>query len=93
MPVGASESAATAGAVGEGAVKLGASAIGRIIVGILAVVVLWMSVMAALNSSEITKTAVEPVMKFGTDMGKLMASAPKYIPLHTTKDGHKLTMS
>lgn len=59
----------------------------------MAVTILWMSVMAALNSSDITKTAVEPIAKFGTDMGKLMASAPKYIPLHTSADGHKMTMA
>lgn len=93
VPVGMSESAATAGGVATEGVKLGGSAIGRVIIGILAVIVLWMSVMAALKSSDITKAAAEPVMNFGKEMGKLAASVPKYVPLHTTKEGHKMTLA
>ena len=46
--------------------------------------VLWISVMAALKSSEITKVAVEPIANFWSQVWKLAASAPSYIPIIPT---------
>ncbi|MDQ1343927.1 MAG: hypothetical protein QG650_647 [Patescibacteria group bacterium] len=91
MPTGVVESAGTGKDAAKGGVKLAASAIGKIIIGILALVVLWMSVMAALSSSEITKQAVEPISQFGSSMGKLAMDMPKYMPI-PLGGGHKTSM-
>ncbi len=61
----------------------------------LAIIVLWMSVMVALSSSEITKEAVAPIAQFGSSMGKLAMDMPKYmpIPLGKDKEGNKRNLS
>lgn len=91
IPVGASESAGTAAATGTAAIKLGATAIGKIVVSFLSVAILWMAVMAALGSSAITKTAIEPISQFGTNMGKLALDMPKYMPV-PIGGGKKMSM-
>lgn len=91
VPVGMSEAASSAGDAAQGGVQLGASAIGKIIVGILALVILWMSVIAALSSSEITKEVIAPVASFGKSMGQLAMSMPKYAPI-PIGGGKKMSM-
>lgn len=55
--------------------------ISNIIIYFIALAVLWMAVMAALNANEITKWAVEPFTKMGTDIWWLIKSMPKYTPI------------
>lgn len=65
------------------------------IIEILSIIVLWMAVMVALKSSEITAEAVKPIADFGSSMGKLAMDMPKYmpIPLGKDKDGNKRNLS
>lgn len=88
FPIGqsAKETAANAKEGGKDFVKLASSSIGKVIVQILAVVVLWMAVMVALKSSEITAEAVKPIADFGSSMGKLAMDMPKYMPIPLGKD-------
>lgn len=58
------------------------------ILDILAIIVLWMAVMVALKSSEITKQAVDPIAGFGSSIGKLAMNMPKYVPIPLGKDGN-----
>ena len=53
---------------------------------ILGIVVLWMAVMVALKSNEITAEAVKPISDFGSSMGKLAMDMPKYVPIPLGKD-------
>lgn len=55
--------------------------ISTIIINVLALVILWMAVMAALQSNEITWNAVKPIADFWASIWKLALEAPKYIPL------------
>ena len=52
-----------------------------------ALVVLWMSVMAALKSSDITKEVIQPIVDFGNSIWQLATKAPTYAPIIPTKDG------
>lgn len=88
----ARKAADLASTTGAAAVKLGATAIGKIVVSILAIVVLWMAVMVALKSSEITAEAVKPIAEFGGSMGKLALDMPKYMPI-PLGGGHKTSMA
>lgn len=81
IPMGMQESTGTAKATGAAAIKLGATAIGKIVISFLSVAILWMAVMAALGSSEITGKAIEPIASFGNNMGKLALDMPKYMPI------------
>lgn len=65
------------------------------VVDILAIIVLWMAVMVALKSSEITKQAVDPIAKFGSNIGSLAMNMPKYVPIPLGKDdkGNKRSLS
>lgn len=92
VPMGMQESTGTAKAAGAAAVKLGATAIGKIVVSFLSVAILWMAVMAALGSSEITGKAIEPIASFGNNMGKLALDMPKYMPI-PIGGGHKMSMA
>lgn len=65
----------------EDAKNLGFGLMGYLIINLLALAVLWMSVMAALRSNEVTKGAVDPIAKFGDSIGELMKSMPKYVPI------------
>jgi hypothetical protein len=91
LPTGISEGAAKTGNVAGKGVALAGSAIGKIIVDVLGLVVLWLAVMAALNSSEITKQAVSPISEFGASMGKLIKSLPQHTPI-PLPGGHKMSM-
>lgn len=96
IPLGMTEEARKAAdlasTTGAAAVKLGATAIGKIVISILAIVVLWMAVMVALKSSEITAEAVKPIAEFGGSMGKLALDMPKYMPI-PLGGGHKTSMA
>lgn len=58
------------------------------IIEILSIIVLWMAVMAALKSSDITKEAVAPISDFGSSIGKMAMNMPKYMPIPLGKDEH-----
>lgn len=62
---------------------------------ILGIVVLWMAVMVALKSNEITAEAVKPISDFGSSMGKLAMDMPKYVPIPLGKgeDGKERKLS
>lgn len=49
--------------------------------------VLWVAVMAALRSSEITEAVVKPIYDFGTQVWQLAAKAPMYAPIIPTWSG------
>ncbi len=82
VPIGQVAQGATSatGMAAQGA-GLAASAIGKIIVDVLALIVLWMAVMAALKSNEITKQAVDPIAQFGSSIGGLIKDLPKHVPI------------
>jgi hypothetical protein len=66
------------------ALDIGKGIIGTIIMNVLALVILWMAVMAALGSDEITKAAVSPISEMWDSVWKLMKSAPSYVPIPGT---------
>lgn len=49
--------------------------------------ILWMAVMAALKSSEITWSAVEPIAQFGSSVWDLIKKSPTYMPIIPTPSG------
>ena len=55
--------------------------IGMLILKLFWIVVLWWTVMAAMRTSEITKTVVEPLHQFGNNVWWIMKSAPWNIPI------------
>ena len=61
--------------------SLGFSWLGKIILNILALGILWMGVMGALSSSDITKSAVAPFEAFGKSIINLAKTAPQYMPI------------
>lgn len=60
------------------------SVIWKLIVQIFWVVILWISVMAALWASKTTKTIVEPIAAFWKSVWDLAAKAPTYAPIIPT---------
>jgi hypothetical protein len=52
-----------------------------LILKLFGIVVLWWTVMAAMRTSEITKTIVEPLHQFGTKVWWIVSSAPWNIPI------------
>lgn len=56
-------------------------AIGALIVNIFWLAVLWMAVIAALKSNEITGKIIEPIAKFGESIWEVALNAPQYIPM------------
>ena len=60
------------------------SGIWQMIIEIFWLAILWIAVMAALNSADITKSAVEPIYNFGTKMWEMAMNAPKYAPIIPT---------
>lgn len=57
------------------------SVIGKLIVELFGVAILWIAVMAALGSSETTKTVTAPIQQFWSSVWKLVTAAPTYMPL------------
>lgn len=49
--------------------------------GFVSILVIWLGVMAALESSSITASAVAPIAQFGKSIGQLAMKAPQYIPI------------
>ncbi len=56
-------------------------ALGGIILQMMWIVVLWISVMAALRQSEITKQVTAPIEQFGNQVWSLVAKSPLYAPV------------
>jgi len=52
-----------------------------LILKLFGIVILWWTVMAAMRTSEITKTIVEPLHQFGTKVWGIVTSAPWNIPI------------
>jgi hypothetical protein len=48
---------------------------------------LWLGVMAALRTSEITKQVVEPIYQFGQSIGQIIQKGPANIPMIPVPDG------
>jgi hypothetical protein len=59
-----------------------------LIIYFLALAVLWIAVTAAINSSEITKEAAQPVAEFGNQIGGIIKKLPQYAPIIPTGHGH-----
>ena len=55
--------------------------IGKVMINFLALAVLWIGVMAALQSSELTKSAVAPFVQFGQSIGGIVKEMPSYLPI------------
>lgn len=53
----------------------------QFIMQLFGIAILWMVVMAALQSSEITKSIVEPIAQFWWSIWKTITSLPKYAPI------------
>ena len=70
----------------------GAGFISNIIISFLALVILWMTVMAALKSDTITWNAVKPISDFWASIWKLALESPKYIPLKLPGTDKTMTM-
>jgi hypothetical protein len=60
----------------------------QLIIYFLALAVLWIAVTAAINSSEITKEAAQPVAEFGNQIGGIIKKLPQYAPIIPTGHGH-----
>ncbi|NDK09515.1 hypothetical protein GW846_01935 [Candidatus Gracilibacteria bacterium] len=73
------------GAHGSGPEEV--SVIGKLIVELFGVVILWIAVIAALNTSATTKAIIAPITAFGASVGKLAAAAPTYAPIIPTGNG------
>ncbi len=58
--------------------------IGYLIMKIFGLAIMWIAVMAALNSSKITGEIVKPIEEFGKKAWALAMSAPKFIPIPGT---------
>ena len=55
--------------------------LGTLILQVFWLVVMWISVMAALKSSELTKEVIQPIVQFGESVWQLAAKAPTYAPI------------
>jgi len=55
--------------------------LGKFIMEIFGVVIMWMAVMAALKTDELTKEVYSPIVEFGSSVWKLTKSAPSYLPI------------
>lgn len=64
-----------------------------LILKVFGIVVLWWSIMAAMRTSEITKTITEPVYNFGTQVWWIMKSLPWNIPIFPTGNGGMQSMN
>ena len=61
--------------------KWGLDIVWGLILRIMGIVFLWMSVMAALRSSEVTRAIIEPLHAFGGQVGGMLKTAPQMIPI------------
>lgn len=52
-----------------------------LLIDIMSLVVFWLAVMAALNSSKITGAAISPIAEFWKSVWNLMQNAPMYMPI------------
>lgn len=68
-----------------------ASPIAKLIIEIFGVAILWIAVMAALWASKTTESIVQPIAKFGEDVGALAAKAPTYAPIIPTGNGERMS--
>ncbi|MDD4151145.1 MAG: hypothetical protein PHR68_00865 [Candidatus Gracilibacteria bacterium] len=59
----------------------GAGAVSQLVINLIALAILWMSVMAALKSSDITASVVQPIAAFGESIGKTAMKLPQYAPI------------
>lgn len=57
------------------------SVIAKLIVQLFGVVILWIAVMAALKSSDVTNNVTQPIQSFGKSVGDLIQKAPTYAPI------------
>lgn len=55
--------------------------------------ILWMAVMAALKSSAITESVVEPISSFGNSVWELIKKAPTYAPIIPWPGGSMMSVS
>jgi len=63
------------------------SVIWKLIVELFGVVILWIAVIAALNTSATTKAIIAPITAFWASVWKLAAAAPTYAPIIPTGNG------
>ena len=63
------------------------SVIWKLIVELFGVVILWIAVIAALNTSATTKAIIAPITAFWASIWKLAAAAPTYAPIIPTGNG------
>lgn len=59
----------------------------QLLLEIFWLVLLWIAVMAALKSSEITHNVVKPIISFGESIWSLVSKAPQYAPIFPTPNG------
>lgn len=64
-----------------------------LILKIFGIVVLWWTIMAAMRTSDITKTITEPIYNFGKQVWWIMTSLPGNIPLFPTWKGGMQSMN
>ncbi|MDD3302162.1 MAG: hypothetical protein PHN31_01275 [Candidatus Gracilibacteria bacterium] len=64
-------------------------AMGYILMKLFGLAFLWMAVMAALKTSELTKSIIQPFEELGNKVGKFAMESPKYIPIPGTNIGGK----
>jgi hypothetical protein len=57
------------------------SGFGTLLMQLFGLAVLWIAVMAAINQSKITQAVVDPIAKFGAQVGGLIQKAPQYTPI------------
>lgn len=66
---------------GNNGTSIETNPLGYLIMQLFAIVVLWMSVMAALNSSRLTSSIVAPFQHFGEHVGQAAMKLPTQIPI------------
>jgi hypothetical protein len=68
----------------EGATDNNSNPVGYLIMQMFAIVVLWVSVMAALNTSDLTKSVIKPFEEFGSHVWWVVQKLPQYTPIPFT---------
>ncbi|MDP5038979.1 MAG: hypothetical protein NWP80_00860, partial [Candidatus Gracilibacteria bacterium] len=61
--------------------------IGKLLLQIFGLIIIWVSVIAALKSSKITETIVQPFEQIGNQISGLASKLPSYAPIIPTPDG------
>lgn len=67
--------------------KMAWNGLWQLILELFWLAILWIAVMAALKSSDITGKVIEPISAFWTSIGSLVAKAPQYAPIIPTPGG------